>query len=205
MEIRAARPSDDMGSVSLIYSAGPELYDFIYKTPRHDAKDYIAYEFQSGRGFCGHRNVTVAVKDGAVVGTGCFYGARQYGRLTLGTAINMFKFYGPVHIWPVLVRSGHIGSVMKAPKKNELYLSNFGGAASQRSTGVGSAMINAKVAEAKQKGFGVFGLDVADTNPRAEKLYRKLGLQMIEFKKFSGRRQGMQIPNSKKLELRLGD
>lgn len=205
MEIRAARPSDDMGLVSLIYSAGPELYDFIYKTPRHDAKDYIAYEFQSGRGFCGHRNVTVAVKDGAVVGTGCFYGARQYGRLTLGTALNMFKFYGPVHIWPVLVRSGHIGSVMKAPKKNELYLSNFGVAASQRSTGVGSAMINAKVAEAKQKGFSVFGLDVADTNPRAEKLYRKLGLQMIEFKKFSGRRQGMQIPNSKKLELRLGD
>jgi ribosomal protein S18 acetylase RimI-like enzyme len=64
-------------------------------------------------------------------------------------------------------------------------------------------MINTKVAEARQQGYGVFGLDVADTNPRAEKLYRKLGLQMIEFKKFSGRRQGMQIPNSKKLELRL--
>jgi len=203
MEIRPARPTDDMGLVSLIYSAGPELYDFIYKTDRHDARDYIAYEFQSGRGFCGHHNVTVAVRDGAVIGTGCFYGARQYGRLTLGTAINMFKFYGPIHIWPVLARSGHIGSVMKKPKKSELYLSNFGVAASQRSTGVGSTMINTKVAEARQQGYGVFGLDVADTNPRAEKLYRKLGLQMIEFKKFSGRRQGMQIPNSKKLELPL--
>lgn len=50
MEIRAARPSDDMGLVSLIYSAGPELYDFIYKTPRHDAKDYIAYEFHRAEG-----------------------------------------------------------------------------------------------------------------------------------------------------------
>lgn len=205
MEIRAARATDDMGLVSLIYSAGPELYDFIYKTPQHSAKDYIAYEFQSGRGFCGHANVTVAVQDGAVVGTGCFYDAKQYGRLTLGTALNMFKFYGPIHIWPVLLRSGHIGSVMKKPRKGELYLSNFGVAPAQRSTGVGSTVINTKVAEAKTRGYKVFGLDVADTNPRAEMLYRKLGLQMVEFKKFSGQRVGMQIPNSKKLELPLNN
>lgn len=203
MEIRRARPSDDLSLVSLIYSAGPELYDYLYKTDQCSAQDYIAYEFLSGRGFCGYPNVTVAIKDREVVGTGCFYDAKQYGRLTLGTALNMFKFYGPIRIWPVLFRSGHIGSVMKKPKPGELYLSNFGVAPSHRSTGVGSALINTRIAVAKAKGYQLFGLDVADTNPRAEQLYRKLGLQMVAFKKFSGKRADMQIPNSKKMELRL--
>lgn len=203
MEIRRARPSDDLRLVSLIYSAGPELYDYLYKTDLCSAQDYIAYEFLSGRGFCGYPNVTVAIQDHEVVGTGCFYGAREYGRLTLGTALNMFKFYGPIRIWPVLFRSGHIGSVMKKPQPGELYLSNFGVAPDHRSTGVGSALINTRVAVAKARGYKLFGLDVADTNPRAEQLYRKLGLQLVAFKKFSGKRAGMRIPNAKKMELRL--
>lgn len=203
MEIRRARPSDDLSLVSLIYSAGPELYDYLYKTGQYSAQDYIAYEFLSGRGFCGYPNVTVAIKDREVVGTGCFYDAKMYGRLTLGTVLNMFGFYGPIRVWPVLFRSGHMGSVMKKPKPGELYLSNFGVAPYHRSAGVGSALINTRVAVAKAKGYQLFGLDVADTNARAEQLYRKLGLQVVAFKKFSGKRAGMQIPNAKKMELRL--
>lgn len=201
MEIRQARIDDDASLAQMIYSAGPELYDFIYRTAKHDALDYIRYEFQSGRGFCGHRNVTVAAEGGRVLGTGCFYDAKRYGKLTLGTLANMIRFYGWRDVWPVLARSGHIGSVMKKPRRGELYLSNFGVAVDRRGSGVGSTMIRHKLDEAKNKGYRVFGLDVADTNPRAERLYQRLGLQQVAFKHFTGKRKGMQIPNSKKMEL----
>lgn len=205
MEIRQARADDDAALAQLIYSAGPELYDFIYKTRQHDARDYIQYEFRSGRGFCGHRNVTVAADGGKVIGTGCFYDARQYGKLTLGTLLNMIRFYGWRGVWPVLARSGHIGSVMKKPRKGELYLSNFGVASERRGSGVGSAMIQHKMQEAKLDGYRVLGLDVADTNPSAERLYRRLGLQEVAFKRFTGKRKGLQIPNAKKMEVPLQD
>ncbi|MGE5451361.1 MAG: GNAT family N-acetyltransferase [Acidobacteriota bacterium] len=203
MEIRRARRTDNLGLVALIYSAGPELYDYLYKTDKSSAQDYITFEFLSGRGFCGYPNVTVALRDRQIVGTGCFYDAARYGRLALGTAWNMFRFYGPIGFWPVLKRSLHIGSVMKKPGPGELYLSNFGVAREHRSTGVGRALINTRLAVAKARGYQRFGLDVADNNPRAEQLYRQLGLQEVEFKQFTGKRKDMHIPNSKKMELRL--
>ena len=203
MEIRSAKKTDAGDISSLIYSAGPELYDFIYKTAKYTSREYIEYEFRSGRGFCGYNNVTVAVKDGVVVGTGCFYDGKQYGRLFIGTAQNMFKFYGCMAIWPILIRARHIDSVMKKPKKDELYLSNFGVAPAFRGQGIGTQLIRHWLAKAKSKGYRLFALDVADTNTKAEKLYTNLGLQVVELKKFSGKREGISVPNSKTMAIRL--
>ena len=43
MEIRNAKKTDKVNVAALIYSAGPELYDFIYQNNQHTAQDYIAY------------------------------------------------------------------------------------------------------------------------------------------------------------------
>lgn len=203
MEIRKAK-KDDAGKIAeLIYSAGPEAYDFVYLTDKSDALEYIRFEYASGRGFCGYKNVTVTVNDGVVVGTGCFYSGKEYKSLALGTVLNMFKFFGPVKVWPVLLRAHHMDSVMKEPAKTELYLANFGVCPALRSTGIGSSLINAHIELAKTNGYKVFALDVADTNPKAEALYSRLGLEVVEFKKFSGRRKGMKVPNTKKMEFSL--
>ena len=191
MEIRNAKKTDKVNVAALIYSAGPELYDFIYQNNQHTAQDYIAYEFNSGRGFCGYNNVTVAVKNG-----------KQYDKLLLGTALNMCLFYG-FGVASALLRSSHISSVMKKPKKDELYLANFGVLATLRGQGIGRALIESQLATAKQRGYRIFALDVADTNPRAEKLYSSLGLVVTKTKTFSGKREGIAVPNSKKMEKQL--
>lgn len=200
MNIRTALPSDHAHIVDLIYSAGPELYDFIYQTSRHRAQDFIAYEFASGRGFCGYPNVTVAVRDGVAVGTGCFFDGKQYDRLSLHTLRNMIAFYGWREMVPVLIRAAHIGSVMKRPKKDELYLSNFGVASTCRSQGIGRALLEQQIATATQHGYRLFALDVAATNPRAQTLYESLGLQVVCQKVFSGKRAGHSVPNARKME-----
>lgn len=41
-----------------------DLYDYLYKDR---TLDFLRHEFNSGKGFAGHGNVTVAVIDGEVV------------------------------------------------------------------------------------------------------------------------------------------
>lgn len=203
MEIRPARPDDRGDIAALMYSAGPELYDFLYKTPAHAAQDFINHEFRSGRGFCGYRNVTVAVVDGEVVATGCFYGGRQSGALMRGTVLNALRFFRMRDSIPLLLRSGHVDSVMTHPARDELYLANFGVAPQMRGKGIGEAMVRHQLAAAKERGYRLFSLDVAVTNPRAEALYRRLGLQVVRQNRFTGRRPGVTPPDARKMELVL--
>ena len=203
IEIRQAKKSDTGDITALINSSGPELYDFIYKTADKSPMDYIRYEYLSGRGFCGFNNVTVAVQNGSVVATGCFYDGKAYQKLLLGTLFNMFLFYGIVKIWKVLERAGQAGQTMEKPKPDELYLSNFGVSSALRGTGIGSLMLDSQIDSAKKSGYSIFSLDVAETNPRAEALYARKGLTVVRNKKFKGRRSGFEVPDAKKMELVL--
>lgn len=203
MKIRPATPADVHSIAELIYSAGPAHYDYMHATARSNSLDYIRHEFASGRGFVGHRNVTVAEKDGQVIATGCFYNGRVFYRLMLGTVLNMFSYHGPLRVWGVLLRGHQVDRVMSQPGPREMYLSSFGVARTQRSTGVGSSMIRHKLDEARASGHRVFSLDVADDNPRAEALYTRLGLTIIRRNAFFGHRRDIVVPNSKKMSLVL--
>ncbi len=201
LEIRPARPDDRGPIVELMYSAGPEIYDFLYKTRKTGAVDFIRHEFNTGIGFCGYRGVTVAVKDGRVVGTGCFYDKSVYDKMLAGSGKNFFGFFGVLGALPVLWRARHTGSTMKPPKEGELYLANFGVDPALRSQGIGSAMISHKIDEARRQGYRIFGLDVATNNPRGQALYTRLGLEVKKEKQFSG--NDPKVPGCRKMELAL--
>lgn len=203
MEIRYAKPADRPQIAALIYSASPPAYDFICRTHGQDAKAFIDYEFASGRGFAGWRNVTVAVKDGVVVGTGSFYDGKRFNRLMLGSLLNMLLFYGPVRVWAVLKRSAEIDTLMKKPGPRELYLSNFGVSPACQGQGIGTAMIKHWAAVARNRRYTAFYLDVAQTNARAEKLYADLGFRVTRLKVFSGHREGITVPNAIEMAMRL--
>lgn len=198
VEVRTAR-KDDAGPVAeLMYSSGMDLYDYLYGAK---TLDFLRYEFQSGKGFAGYKHVTVAVHQGEVVGTGCFYDRESYNGLLKGTMKNMREFFGLVGVVPVLLRSRHISSVMRTPKPGEMYLSNFGVSQAMRSQGIGSKIIKHKLEEARQQGFTIFGLDVSAGNPRGEALYTRLGLKVIKEKTFSNKKAD--VKPARKMELTL--
>lgn len=204
LDIRPARPDDRGPIAALMYSAGPELYDFLYKMDRVAATEFIACEFASGRGFCGYRNLTVAVLEGEVVATGSFYDGRRHGALMRGSVLNALRFFKLREVLPLLLRSGHVDSIVTHPAKDELYLANFAVAPSMRGRGIGDAMVQYQLARARAGGYRVFSLDVAVTNPRAQALYRRLGLHVVREKHFSGHRPGIVVPDQRKMEMVLG-
>lgn len=198
LEIRTAQATDVGPIAELMYSSGSDLYDYLYKSK---TLDFLRHEFGSGKGFAGHPHVTVAVQDGEVVGTGCFYDRKNYDRLLKGTIKNMTEFFGYLGVMPVMLRSRHLKSVMRAPKPGELYLSNFGVSPKCRSQGIGTRMIQHKLSEARQQGYEIFGLDVSAANPRGQALYTRLGLKVMKEKTFSNPNAG--VNPARKMELAL--
>lgn len=204
MQFRPALPDDRGPVAALMYSAGPELYDFLYKTARVAPTDFLEHEFRSGRGFCGWRNVTVAVRDGEVVATATFYSGRNHGALMRGTVLNALRFFSLAEVAPLLLRSRHVDSIITHPARDELYLANFAVAPACRGQGVGEALVWHQLATARERGFRLFSLDVAVNNPRAQALYRRLGLRVVRERHFSGHRPGVATPpDQHKMELVL--
>jgi len=198
LEIRTAR-ADDVGPIAeLMYSSGSDLYDYLYRT---DTLDFLRHEFASGKGFAGYPQVTVAIQQGEVVGTGCFYDRKHYEHLLQGTIKNMTAYFGYLGVVPVMLRSRHLKSVMRAPKPGELYLSNFGVSPRCRSQGIGTRMIQHKLSQAREQGYELFGLDVSVANPRGQALYSRLGLKVVKEKSFSNPRAG--VSSARKMELGL--
>ena len=201
VEIRMAQPDDEGPIAELMYSSGPDIYNYLFATRKKMPQDFIRHEFLSGSGFCGYPNVTVAILDGRVVGTGCFYDRQRYERLVKGTGKNIFTFFGVMGAMPVMWRTRHSGSIMKTPRDGELYLANFGVDPAMRSKGIGSQMIRHTLAEARQQGYRTFGLDVSVANPRGQALYERLGMKMVREKVFSN--PDACVPNARKMELSL--
>jgi len=199
--IRIAKIDDSTSIFEMIYSSGPDLYDFLYLSSNKSAKEYIAFEFKSGRGFGGYQNVTVITDGNEILGTGCFYSGKAVKDLISGTIKNIFKFYGVFAGFKIIFRMRHIKLIIKEPLDDELYLSNFGVDKNMRGTGIGRYFLMEKIAEARDQGYRIISLDVSDQNPRAEKLYESLGFELIEIKYFS--KKYPDVGNAKKMELRL--
>lgn len=181
IEIRPAK-KDDIGLIKeLIYSSGPDIYDYLYGDK---ARDFIEFAYLSGEGFAGYKNVTVAIYQGEVVGTGCFYGLDVHRSLLLGTVANIQAFFTADEIEGVMERSKKVGAVVYPPAEGEVYLSNFGVSANIRGKGIGSKIIQWYLSKAKDQGYTIFGLDVSAKNPKAKALYERLGLTVIEEKIF---------------------
>lgn len=197
-EIRRARVDDKGPIAELIYSSGPEMYDYLFGPV---ALDRIYYEFLSGVGFTGYSNVTVAVLDGEVVGTGCFFDRKQYMSFMLGTIKVTFSYFGLSKGLAALWRSFHAARIMPAPKAKEIYLCNFGVVDRLRGRGIGSEIIQHKLVEARKLGYTRFGLDVSSGNPQAEAFYTRLGMKATAEKRFSVENSG--VKPLRKMEMLL--
>lgn len=203
MNIRKASIIDSESVIQMVYTSGPEMYDYLFKTKRNSAIDYMRYEFNTGNGLCGFKNITIGIKENKPVVTGSFFDKKQYNKIALGTIKNLISYYGLMRVIPVVFRILNIERISKEPRKGEIYLANFCVDDNHRGQGIGTFFITENMKKYKEEGYEIFGLDVLINNTRAEKLYSKLGLCVTSIKPFKTKRYGLNIPGSKKMELLL--
>ena len=203
LNFRPAQSSDAGIATALVYSAGPEAFDYILHTGNRTAMDFLNYAFANGAGYQGHRNHWVAERDGKVVGIGAFYSGKDDLRLTVGFVRQVLSFYSFGAVMGVIKRALEVAPMMKPLDSELLYVANFGVSPECRGQGVGAAMLNFKMAEARKQGFKRYGLDVAVTIPRAQKLYEGVGMKFVRERNFRGDYKRSPVPDCRRLEMLL--
>lgn len=202
LRFRPATADDADQAVPLIYSAGPEGFEYVFTQGRRGALDYLGFAFRDGAGLFGHRNHIVVERNGSVIGIGAFYSGVEYNRLSEGTLRQVLRFYR-FSCLPVLRRAMRTARWMPPPGRRTLYVANLGVAPELRGQGIGARLLHQQMNRARAEGKGKFALDVVATNPRAQQLYERLGLRVVQEHDLQVQRNGVSVPATRRMEVLL--
>lgn len=201
IEIRKAR-SDDLGFVfPMVYSSGPHEYDYVFNVGNKTIQDYFSFAFPSKFGTQSHRVFTVATVNDQVVGIGAFYCGNDNIQLNLGNFWNVLRFYGPIDLIKVAQNSSYIDTILPPPEADAEYIGQLGVKEEFRGCGIGTILIQNQIDLARKNGRRKCTLDVATTNPQAQKLYKRLGFKVIQENTWNYPNSRIHVPSQRRMEL----
>lgn len=204
VSIRQARAEDAKVVAPLIFSAGPEHFTYWLNQKPTKCIKLIEKAFRANAGILGYGIHWVACVDDEVLGVGAFCTGRQHVMLGLKTGI---WFLANLPLTQKLGNSHRglkLAPMINPLPKNILYVSNLGVSSKAQGKGIGSKLIRFHQLRAKNlPKVKTFGLDVAATNPNAQRLYERLGMSQIWEKQFYDSSIG--IPDSRRLTMAVSD
>ena len=166
-------------AVSLIHSSGPAAFEYVFGVPGGDAQAFLRRAFVDGAGEFGWRNHVVGELDGVVVAAGVGYSGRTKWLFTLAAARQILAYCGWRHVGGVIMRGLRTESVIPPPWGSMYYLAHLGVVPSLRGRGYGTALVAHLLAVQPADAGGPVVLDVATTNPAAQRLYQRLGFVVV--------------------------
>jgi GNAT superfamily N-acetyltransferase len=173
---RGAVPSDVSDAVPLIYSSGPAAFDYVFNIGgKRSAQDFLRFAYLQGRGEFGWRAHRVAEISGQVAAAAAAFDGRAVLRFTTVSALQILRFYGPIHAWGVMVRGLRTEAIIRPPRADEYYLCHVGVREELRGQGIGARFMRNLLQGLDADRHRCATLDVAVTNPRAQLLYERLG------------------------------
>jgi len=202
--LRTATPNDVDAALPLIYSSGPAVLDYIFMSQnKEDVFACMRRGYVRNAGELGYAIHTVAEIDGKVVGIGAaFAGDVSLRFMAQGTA-NIFAHYGPLRAPGVLVRALQVEKIVRPPAKHEHCIAHLGVSTELRGKGIGAKIVDHLLEEGRRLNRPVAVLDVSAENPRAQKLYERLGFAVTRENASALRNQHALVPSHRRMELRL--
>jgi ribosomal protein S18 acetylase RimI-like enzyme len=180
IQSRPAQAGDVKQAVPLIYSSGPEIFDFIFgHKVKGSALKYLISAFLSEKGELGYQNFTLAVVDDNVVGSGACFNGSEKSKFMLPGALHIISYYGLVDCWRVMWNAVRVEQVIEPPKVDLHYIAYLGVAPEWRGQGIGTRMVHNLLEQGRRAKRTLAALDVAVHNPRAQALYERLGFKVV--------------------------
>jgi ribosomal protein S18 acetylase RimI-like enzyme len=117
--------------------------------------------------------------DGVVVATGAGYGGATKWPFTLAAARQILGHYGWRHAAGVVARGLRVESVIPPPAGRMYYLGHLGVSPAWRGRGFGAALVAHLLSLRPADADDPATLDVATTNAAAQRLYQRLGFEVV--------------------------
>lgn len=201
IKLRQCTPDDLEQAIPLIYSSGPDAFEYVFKNDRVTAQDFLRYAFCRKGGTFSYDNHHALIENEKLLGIGAVYAHTQVNAFTLKDASSILQFYKH-RAFPIVVRGLRTEQIILPPQKNEILLANLGVDPQNRGRGLGTKMIELLMEVANKKESTYFVLDVSEENPRAKDLYERLNFKISNFTPSTLRNKFSYVPNHYRMELK---
>jgi ribosomal protein S18 acetylase RimI-like enzyme len=198
-QFRHADAGDVDAALPLIYSSGPQAFSYGFQRCGKSSHDFLRFAFMDGNGFLGHKNHTVATRNGQVVGIVAAYNLSSYVRLTLGHFWQLWRFYPTSGLIGLITLGVRLQSIMPPPDQTTHYVAHFGVTEALRGSGIGRSLLTYQYKKAQELGRTIYALDVSVENPHAQSLYESFGFSVTAENEFSGPRGT--VPNTRRMAM----
>jgi len=176
INFRRCTAEDVTVAVPLIYSSGPAAFNYVFCTQHaNEAQDFLRDAFIAGDSEFGYKQHYAMVLDGKVVGIGGIKTAAQSLSFSFAAFKAIWRFYGFKRTWGVVLRGLRTEAVICPPKSGVGMIYELGVAPEHRNKGLGRQLIAYLLDQIKRQNLPIAALDVAVSNPKAQRLYERLG------------------------------
>lgn len=201
LTFRPAEAVDVAAAVPLIHSSGPDAFEYVFARPGvGDAQAFLRRAFVDGAGEFGWRNHVVGELNGAVVAVGAGFGGATRWPFTLAAARQILGHYGWRHAAGVVVRGLRVETLIPPPSGSVYYLGHLGVSPAWRGRGLGSALVGHLLAQRPAGVDGPVVLDVAATNPAAQRLYQRLGFTVTNERRSTLGNACGRVPDQRRMQ-----
>lgn len=200
IEIKKSQASEVHIAAPLIYSSGPDAFEYVFKNKQVSAVYFLKHAFIREGGEFSYDNHYSLYADGKMVGIGSAFTAQQGSTFSKVDALNIIRFYN----WKSLgvLRNGlKVERIIKLPKQEEIVIGHLGVEPTLRSHGLGKALIAGLMERVKKASSSRFVLDVSEENPRAKALYERLGFVVTKKNDSNLNNKFSYVPNHFRMEL----
>lgn len=201
IELRKAVKEEAKQAVPLIYSSGPDAFDYVFKNQTKSATGFLSHAFVKKGGEFSYQNHYSLYYENQMVGIGSVFNAKEAGGFTSSDAMNIFQFYR-LQSFGTVRRGLQVEGIIKLPVKNEITIAHLGISAALRGKGFGTILIDLLKEKANKTADSRFILDVSEENPRAKLLYERLGFVVTKKNNSTLKNKLAYVPNHFRMELK---
>ncbi|TPH15722.1 GNAT family N-acetyltransferase [Litorilituus lipolyticus] len=201
--LKQAKISDKAFVVPLIFSSGPDAFNFVFTTNTRSAIDFLHFAYQQPKGTFSHNHHQVLTKAEDTVAAGTLMQASNVLVDNFHVAKQIIRFYGVFSGLKVMFRGLRTESVIKPPAKGRGYLAHLGVPDAKQGNGYGKQLVALLEQQAKSLGLAKVALDVSMENPNAKRLYARLGYSVRRFNSSTLKNDFGHVPSHEYMEKTL--
>jgi ribosomal protein S18 acetylase RimI-like enzyme len=178
--IRPCNQKDIEEAVPLIYSAGPNAFNYVLNSQHKDEmfgflkKLYLI----SGSEFSHQQHLGVYF-DNKLIALGGIRYSKSNLKFMFNTAKQIFKHYSFMAALKVMLRAMQVEKILVPPKRNIGVIYDLAVSHEYRGMGIGTYLIKELIKRINDNDYTIVELDVASDNPGARRLYERMGFTEI--------------------------